>query len=110
LRCRAADLEGREQLLLFDDVEVLLARSKAFCRGCLPSCSLGHAGVVISLAKRSRAVHHWCARLRGVAGRCGEDALVARAFRLKLRRCNPISARLRVEMGRLRKRFDPSPM
>jgi len=91
---------GEEQLLLLDDVEALLA-SKAFvvdaCRRVVRS-----AGTVISLAKRP--VLFTLARALGEAwpGDVPRDALIARAFRSK---CADESyrARLRVEVGRLRR-------
>jgi DNA-binding transcriptional ArsR family regulator len=91
---------GEERLLRLDEVEALLA-SKAFvvdaCRHCVR-----HAGTVISLAKRP--VLFALARALGEAwpGDVPRDTLVARAFRLKLAD-ESHRARLRVEIGRLRK-------
>ncbi|MEJ1966822.1 MAG: helix-turn-helix domain-containing protein [Gammaproteobacteria bacterium] len=91
---------GEARLLQLDDVEALLA-SKAFvvdaCRNVVR-----HAGTVISLAKRP--VLFTLARALGEAwpGDVPRDALVARAFRLKLAD-ESHRARLRVEVGRLRR-------
>jgi len=90
---------GEERLLLLEEVESLLA-SKAFvvdaCRNVVR-----HAGTVISLA--TRPVLFALARALGEAwpGDAARDALVARAFRLKLAD-ESLRARLRVEVGRLR--------
>ena len=90
---------GEERLLLLEEVESLLA-SKAFvvdaCRNVVR-----HAGTVISLA--TRPVLFALARALGEAwpGGAARDALVARAFRLKLAD-ESLRARLRVEVGRLR--------
>jgi DNA-binding transcriptional ArsR family regulator len=91
---------GEQRLLLLEEVEALLA-SKAFvvdaCRNVVR-----HAGTVISLA--TRPVLFTLARLLAEAwpGDVPRDALVARAFRLKLAD-ESHRARLRVEVGRLRK-------
>jgi hypothetical protein len=91
---------GEERLLLLDDVEALLA-SKAFV---VDACRhvVRHAGTVISLA--TRPVLFALARALGEAwpGDVPRDTLVARAFRLKLAD-ESHRARLRVEVGRLRK-------
>lgn len=95
---------GEERLLLLEDVEALLA-SKAFivdaCRHVVRDESK-----VISLAKRP--VLFALARAMGEAwpGDVPRDTLVARAFRLKLAD-ESHRARLRVEMGRLRKALRP---
>jgi hypothetical protein len=93
-----ANGEGRP--LLLEDVETLLA-SKAFV---VDACRhvVRHAGKVISLAKRP--VLFALVRLLAEAwpGDVPRDALVARAFRLKLAD-ESHRARLRVEIGRLRK-------
>jgi len=90
---------GEERLLLLDEVEALLA-SKAFV---VDACRhvVRHAGTVISLA--SRPVLFTLARVLSEAwpGDVPRDALVARAFRLKLAD-ESHRARLRVEIGRLR--------
>jgi hypothetical protein len=91
---------GEERLLLLDEVEVLFA-SKTFvvdaCRNVVRQ-----AGTVISLAKRP--VLFALARVLGEAwpGDVPRDALVARAFGLK-RADESLRARLRVEVGRLRR-------
>src|SRR5438477_1142037 len=90
---------GEERLLLLDEVEALLA-SKAFvvdaCRHVVRDGS-----EVISLARRP--VLFALARALGEAwpGDVSRDALVGRAFRLKLAD-ESHRARLRVEVGRLR--------
>ena len=90
---------GEERLLLLDEVEALLA-SKAFV---VDACRhvVRHAGTVISLA--SRPVLFTLARVLSESwpGDVPRDALVARAFRLKLAD-ESHRARLRVEIGRLR--------
>src|SRR5256714_1870482 len=91
---------GEERLLLLEEVEALLA-SKAFI---VDACRhiVRQAGTVISLAKRP--VLFALARALGEAwpGDVPRDTLVARAFRLKLAD-ESHRARLRVEVGRLRK-------
>jgi hypothetical protein len=91
---------GEERLLLLEEVEALLA-SKAFvvdaCRNVVR-----HAGTVIPLA--TRPVLLALARALGEAwpGDVPRDTLIARAFRAK-RADESHRARLRVEIGRLRK-------
>jgi len=91
---------GDERLLRLEDVEALLG-SKAFvvdaCRNVVR-----HAGTVISLTKRP--VLFVLARALGEAWPedVPRDTLVARAFRLK-HADESLRARLRVEVGRLRK-------
>jgi hypothetical protein len=91
---------GRDRLLLLEEVEALLA-SKAFV---VDACRhvVRHAGTVIPLAKRP--VLFALARALGEAwpGDVPRDALVARAFRSKFVD-ESHRARLRVEIGRLRK-------
>ena len=95
---------GEERLLLLDDVEGLLT-SKAFvvdaCRNVVR-----HAGTVISLV--TRPVLFTLARVLAEAWPedVPRDVLVARAFRLK-RADESLRARLRVEMGRLRRMLRP---
>jgi DNA-binding transcriptional ArsR family regulator len=91
---------GEERLLLLDEVEALLASKTLVVDGCRHV--VRHAGKVISLAKRP--VLFALARALGEAwpGEMPRDALVARAFRLK-RADESLRARLRVEIGRLRK-------
>ena len=95
---------GEQRLLLLDEVEALLA-SKVFV---VDACRhvVRHAGTVISLAKRP--VLFTLARALGEAwpGDVPRDALVARAFRLKLAD-ESHRARLRVEVGRLRRMLRP---
>jgi tetratricopeptide (TPR) repeat protein len=96
--------DGAERVLLLEDVETLLA-SKALvvdaCRNVLRD-----AGTVISLA--SRPVLFALARALGEAwpGDVSRDTLVARAFRAK-QADESHRARLRVEIGRLRKALRP---
>jgi DNA-binding transcriptional ArsR family regulator len=91
---------GEERLLLLEDVEALLA-SKAFV---VDACRyvVRHEGTVISLARRP--VLFALARALGEAwpGDVARDALVARAFGSKFVD-ESHRARLRVEMGRLRR-------
>jgi len=91
---------GESRLLMLDDVEVLLA-SKALvvdaCRNIVR-----HSGTVISLAKRPVLFALARAFAEAWPGDVARDALVARAFRLKLAD-ESHRARLRVEIGRLRK-------
>ena len=91
---------GESRLLMLDDVEVLLA-SKALvvdaCRNIVR-----HSGTVISLAKRPVLFALARALAEAWPGDVARDALVARAFRLKLAD-ESHRARLRVEIGRLRK-------
>jgi DNA-binding transcriptional ArsR family regulator len=91
---------GEERLLLLEDVERLLA-SKAFV---VDACRyvVRHEGTVISLARRP--VLFALARALGEAwpGDVARDALVARAFGSKFVD-ESHRARLRVEMGRLRR-------
>lgn len=95
---------GREQLLLLDDVEALLA-SNAFvvdaCRNVVRD-----AGVAVSLARRP--VLFAIARALGEAwpGDLARDTLVARAFGAT-RADESHRARLRVEVGRLRALLRP---
>jgi hypothetical protein len=95
---------GESRLLLLDDVETLLA-SKTFI---VDACRhvVRHAGTVISLAKRP--ILFTLARALGEAwpGDVPRDTLVARAFRLKLAD-ESHRARLRVEIGRLRRMLRP---
>jgi hypothetical protein len=91
---------GRERLLLLEEVEALLG-SKAFV---VDACRhiVCHERKLISLAKRP--VLFVLARALGEAwpGDVPRDALIARAFRLKLTD-ESHRARLRVEVGRLRR-------
>ena len=91
---------GKERFLLLEEVESLLA-SKAFV---VDACRhvVRHAAAVISLARRP--VLFTLARTLSEAwpADVARDTLVARAFRLKLAD-ESHRARLRVEVGRLRK-------
>ena len=96
--------KGEERLLVLDDVEALLA-SKAFV---VDACRhvVRQAGTVISLAKRPVLFTLARALAEAWPSDVARDALVARAFRLKLAD-ESHRARLRVEMGRLRKALRP---
>ena len=91
---------GEERLLLLDEVEALLASKTLVVDGCRHV--VRQAGTVISLARRP--VLFALARALAAAwpGDVPRDTLVARAFRLKLAD-ESHRARLRVEIGRLRK-------
>jgi hypothetical protein len=97
-------VKGEERLLLFDDVEALLA-SKAFI---VDACRrvVRQSGMVVALARRP--VLFTLARALGEAwpAEVSRDALIARAFRLKLADESQ-RARLRVEIGRLRRVLRP---
>jgi hypothetical protein len=92
--------KGSERLLLLDEVEALLASKAFIVDGC--RYVVRHGEEVISLAKRPVLL----ALARALAEAWPEDVprdeLVARAFRLKLAD-ESHRARLRVEIGRLRK-------
>ena len=91
---------GEERLLLLDEVEALLASKTLVVDGCRHV--VRQAGTVISLARRP--VLFALARALAAAwpGDVPRDTLVARVFRLKLAD-ESHRARLRVEIGRLRK-------
>ena len=91
---------GEEKLLLLDDVEELLATSALIVDGCRHV--VRHGKHTVSLAKRPVLLA--LARALGEAWPhdVPRDELVARAFRLKLAD-ESHRARLRVEIGRLRK-------
>jgi len=91
---------GRERPLLLDEVEDLFA-SKAFV---VDACRhvVRHEGKLIPLAKRPVLFNLARALAEAWPADVPRDALVARAFRLKLAD-ESHRARLRVEMGRLRK-------
>lgn len=90
---------GKERLLLLDEVEELLA-SKAFiadaCRNVVR-----HVGTVISLTKRPVLFALARALSEAWPGDVPRDMLIARAFRLKIAD-ESHRARLRVELARLR--------
>jgi hypothetical protein len=95
---------GEERPLLLEDVEALFA-SKAFV---VDACRyvVRHAGTAISLAKRPVLFALARALAEAWPGDVPRDTLVARAFRLKLAD-ESHRARLRVEVGRLRKVLRP---
>jgi hypothetical protein len=97
-------VKGEERLLLFDDVEALLA-SKVFI---VDACRhvVRQFGTVVALARRP--VLFRLARALGEAwpADVSRDALIGRAFRLKLTDESQ-RARLRVEIGRLRRVLRP---
>lgn len=102
LKTPAARLISREgeRMLRLDEVEALLASSAFIVDACRHA--VHHAGTTISFAKRP--VLFKLARLLGEAwpADAARDRLVARTFKLKLAD-ESHRARLRVEMGRLRK-------
>ena len=97
-------VKGEEQALLCDDVEALVA-SKVFI---VDACRrvVRQSGTVVALARRP--VLFTLARALGEAwpADVSRDALVGRAFRLK-RADESLRARLRVEIGRLRRVLRP---
>jgi hypothetical protein len=92
--------QGQERALLFDDVEALLASDVFIVDACRHV--VRQAGTLISLARRP--VLFTLARALGAAWPADvpRGALIARAFRLK-RADESQRARLRVEIGRLRR-------
>jgi hypothetical protein len=92
--------KGEERLLLLDEVESLFG-SKAFV---IDACRnvVRHADTVVPLATRPILFTLARALAEAWPGDVPRDTLVARAFRLKLAD-ESHRARLRVEMGRLRK-------
>ena len=95
---------GEERLLLLEEVETLLKSKGLIVDTCRQVVRDAHA--VISLARRP--VLFTLARALGEAwpGDMSRDALVARAFRAK-RADESYRARLRVEVGRLRRVLRP---
>jgi hypothetical protein len=91
---------GKERLLLLEEVEALLA-SKAFV---VDACRhvVRQAGTVVSLARRPVLFVLARALAEAWPGDVARDTLVARAFRAK-RADESHRARLRVEVGRLRR-------
>jgi DNA-binding transcriptional ArsR family regulator len=91
---------GTERLLLLPEVEALLASKAVVVDACRHV--VRHERQVVALAKRG--VLFTLARMLGEAwpGDVPRDALIARAFRLKLAD-ESHRARLRVEIGRLRR-------
>jgi tetratricopeptide (TPR) repeat protein len=96
--------KGNDTPLRLDEVEVLLA-SRAFI---VDACRLSvrQGGTVIGLAKRPVLFTLARALAQAWPGDVSRDALVARAFRLKLAD-ESHRARLRVEIGRLRRVLRP---
>jgi len=96
--------KGRDEPMRLEDVEALLA-SKAFV---VDACRLTvrQAGVVIPLAKRPVLFTLARALAEAWPHDVSRDALIARAFRLKLDD-DSHRARLRVEIGRLRRVLRP---
>jgi hypothetical protein len=96
--------KGENTPMKLEDVEALLA-SKAFV---VDACRLTvrQAGVVIALAKRPVLFTLARALAEGWPQDVSRDALIARAFRLK-RADESLRARLRVEIGRLRRVLRP---
>ncbi|HEV8110700.1 MAG TPA: helix-turn-helix domain-containing protein [Burkholderiales bacterium] len=92
--------KGSERLLLLDEVEALLASKRLIVDGCRHVVRQG--AEVISLAKRPVLLTLARALAEAWPRDVPRDALVARAFRLKLAD-DSNRARLRVEIGRLRK-------
>jgi DNA-binding winged helix-turn-helix (wHTH) protein len=92
--------KGEERLLLFDDVETLLASDAFIVDACRHV--VRQSGAIIALAKRP--VLFTLARALGEAwpADVAREALIARAFRLR-RADESLRARLRVEIGRLRR-------
>jgi hypothetical protein len=95
---------GEDRLLLLEEVEVLLASQALVVDACRHV--VRHGREVITLAKRP--VLFALARALGESwpGDVARDSLIARAFRLKLAD-ESHRARLRVEIGRLRRALRP---
>ncbi|NLG77086.1 MAG: helix-turn-helix domain-containing protein [Xanthomonadaceae bacterium] len=96
--------KGSERLLLLDEVESLLASSALIVDGC--RYVVRQAKHVVSLARRPILLALAHALARAWPHDVPRDALVARAFRLALSD-ESHRARLRVEIGRLRKLLEP---
>lgn len=92
--------KGSERLLLLDEVEALLASKTLVVDGCRHVVRCGEK--IISLAKRPVLLTLARALAEAWPADVPRDELVARAFRLKLAD-ESHRARLRVEIGRLRK-------
>jgi hypothetical protein len=92
--------KGRESLLLLDDVEALLRSKALIVDGCRHAVRHGHD--VVSLATRPVLLTLARALAEAWPGDVPREELVMRAFRLKLGD-ESHRARLRVEVGRLRK-------
>ena len=96
--------KGKDEPMLLEEVEALLA-SKTFV---VDACRLAvrQAGVVIPLAKRPVLLTLARALAEAWPRDVSRDALIARAFRMKLAD-ESHRARLRVEIGRLRRVLRP---
>jgi tetratricopeptide (TPR) repeat protein len=95
---------GEQKPMLFDDVETLLASPTLVIDACRRV--VRQAGVVIGLAKRPVLFAIVRALAEAWPGDISRELLVARVFRLK-RADESLRARLRVEMGRLRRLLRP---
>jgi hypothetical protein len=91
---------GEERLLLLEEVEELLASKALVVDAC--RYVVRHESMVVSLAKRPVLFALARALAEAWPGDVSRDALVARAFGLK-HADESLRARLRVEVGRLRK-------
>ena len=96
--------KGGERLLLLDEVEALLASTGLIVDGCRHVVRGGEE--VVSLAKRPVLLTLVRALAEAWPEDVPRDALVARTFRLKLAD-ESHRARLRVEIGRLRRLLKP---
>lgn len=96
--------QGQERPLLLDEVEALLASTALV----VDACRYSVRGAGMSVALTSRPVLFAIARALAEAwpGDVSREALIARAFRLKLSD-ESHRARLRVEVGRLRAALGP---
>ena len=91
---------GEEKLLLLEEVEALLESDSLVVDAC--RYAVRSAGTFVSLARRPVLFALARALAEAWPGDVPRDTLVARAFRLKVAD-ESLRARLRVEMGRLRK-------
>lgn len=96
--------KGSERLILMDEVESLLASKVLIVDGCRNA--IRDTNHTISLARRPVLIALAQALARAWPRDVPRDELVARAFRLKLTD-ESHRARLRVEIGRLRKSIEP---
>lgn len=95
---------GDERLILMDEVESLLASKALIVDGCRNV--IRHTGHTISLTKRPVLMTLAHTLARAWPQDVPRDELVSQAFRLKLSD-ESHRARLRVEIGRLRKSIEP---
>jgi hypothetical protein len=95
---------GEDRLLLLEEVEVLLASEALVIDACRHV--VRHGREVITLAKRPVLFTLARALAESWPGDVARDSLIARAFRLKLAD-ESHRARLRVEIGRLRRALRP---